>query len=285
MKREINKVLIIANLSKEGARALALDMEGYLVENNVSLEKHFFTGKPAPYTPQSGLDLVIVLGGDGTVLYSARLTAGMNVPLLAVNLGTFGFLAEVGSEEWKEALETYLSGGMVLSQRIMLNINVFRKGQVIDQRCCLNDAVITSTGLAKIVNLKVNISNQEVIEYRADGIILATPTGSTAYSMAAGGPILHPELAGVVVNPINPFTLSNRPLVVPAQEEITVIITEKQRTEVLLTIDGQDVIALLPEDQVVIRRNLCTANLISFKRRNFYEVVRMKLGWKGGPHD
>ncbi len=284
MKREINKVLIIANLSKHGSYELSHEIEAYLSKKSIIIEKHFFKGKPEIYEP-AGVDLVIVLGGDGTVLYSARLTAGLNIPILAVNLGTFGFLAEVSSGEWQEAIETYLSGGMVISQRIMLNINVFRDGKVVENRCCLNDTVITSTGRAKIVNLKVNISDQEVIEYRADGIILSTPTGSTAYSMAAGGPILHPELAAVIVNPINPFTLSNRPLVVPAQEEITVIVKKKQRTKVLLTIDGQDVIPLLPGDQVVVRRNLCTANIISFRRRNFYEVVRMKLGWKGGPHD
>ena len=284
MKREINKVLIIANLSKKGSYGLAHEIESYLALKGIGIDKHFFKGKPESYTP-SGIDLVIVLGGDGTVLYSARLTAGLNIPLLAVNLGTFGFLAEVSSGEWQEAIDCYLDGGMVISQRIMLNIHLFRDGEIIEHRCSLNDTVITSTGLAKIVNLKVNISDQEVIEYRADGIILSTPTGSTAYSMAAGGPILHPELAAVIVNPINPFTLSNRPLVVPAQEEITVIVQKKQRTEVLLTIDGQDVIPLLPGDQIVVRRNLCTANIISFKRRNFYEVVRMKLGWKGGPYD
>ena len=284
MKRLLNNVLIIANLSKKGSSELSGEIEAYLRELNVSIEKHQFSGKPEAFIP-SQADLVIVLGGDGTVLYSARLTSGMNIPLLAVNLGTFGFLAEVSSREWREAIEKYLDGGMVLSKRIMLNMNIIRSGKVIEHRCCLNDTVITSKGMAKIVNLKVNISDQEVIEYRADGIILATPTGSTAYSMAAGGPIVHPELAAVIINPINPFTLSNRPLVVPAQEEITVKVKKRQRTELVLTIDGQDVIPLEPEDEIVIRRNICTANIISFKRRNFYEVVRMKLGWKGGPHD
>lgn len=284
MKRELNNVLIIVNLSKKGALELSLELEEYLNDLGISSEKHHFSGKPEPFKPRSA-DVVIVLGGDGTVLYSARLISGMNIPILAVNLGTFGFLAEVSSREWREAIDRYLNGNMVISQRIMFNVNIIRKGRIIEERCCLNDCVITSTGMAKIVNLKVNISDQEVIAYRADGIILATPTGSTAYSMAAGGPIVHPELAAVIINPINPFTLSNRPLVVPAEEEITVLVKKQQRTDLVLTIDGQDVIPLLPGDKVMIRKNTCTANIVSFKRRNFYEVVRMKLGWKGGPHD
>jgi NAD+ kinase len=284
MKRNLEHVLIIVNLSKKGALELSNEVGAYFENRNISIEKNLFSGKPDTFVPQKA-DLAIVLGGDGTVLYSARLTAGMGIPILAVNLGTFGFLAEVSSEEWQEAIDRYLSGNMAISRRIMFNVNVLRQGTVVNSCCCLNDCVITSTGMAKIVNLKVNISDQEVIEYRADGIILATPTGSTAYSMAAGGPIVHPELAAVIINPINPFTLSNRPLVVPAEEEITVLVKQQQRTDLLLTIDGQDVVPLVPGDAVVIKKNYCTANIISFKRRNFYEVVRMKLGWKGGPYD
>ena len=284
MKRDIKNVLIIANLSKKGSQELSKELSSYLCSLGITIQTHFFSGEPEPFIP-SPADLAVVLGGDGTVLYSARLTVGMEIPILAVNLGTFGFLAEISSREWKEAIDRYLSGNMIISSRIMLNVNIIRSGRIIEKRCCLNDSVITSTGMAKIVNLKVNISDQEVIEYRADGIILATPTGSTAYSMAAGGPIVNPELAAVIINPINPFTLSNRPLVVPADEEITVIVKKQQRTDLVLTIDGQDVLPLVPGDEIVISRNLCTADIVSFRRRNFYEVVRRKLGWKGGPHD
>jgi len=284
MTATVKNVLIIANLSKKGAHQLTDEMSAYFDSLGIEIQKHVFSGKPEPFTPRPA-DLTVVLGGDGTVLYSARLTAGLNIPIFAVNLGTFGFLAEISSREWREAIERYFQGAMSLSRRVMFNISLIRKGEVIESHCCLNDGVIASTGMAKIVNLKVNISDQEVIGYRADGIILATPTGSTAYSMAAGGPIVHPELAAVIINPINPFTLSNRPLVVPADEEISIQVKKQQRTELVLTIDGQDVIPLLPGDEIVVRKNHCTADLISFKRRNFYEVVRMKLGWKGGPHD
>jgi NAD+ kinase len=280
----VKSALIITNLSKDRAAVLRDQIRTYLIDRGVQIHEHSFTGNPGKYEIEKS-DLAIVLGGDGTVLYSARLCVGMNMPILAVNLGTFGFLAEVNPDEWEQAFESYQNGTMGISHRIMLNTVLRRDGQDIASFCCLNDCVITSTGMAKIVNLKVNISNQEVIEYRADGIILATSTGSTAYSMAAGGPIVHPELSSMIVNPINPFTLSNRPLVIPADEEVTILVSKQQRTNLILTLDGQDVIPLLPGDEVITRKHNCSADLLSFKKMNFYEVVRKKLDWKGGPHD
>ncbi|MDC7240061.1 MAG: NAD(+)/NADH kinase [Spirochaetales bacterium] len=280
----VKSVLIISNLSKRGASELREEITAYLSKEGIKITEHCFNGQPGPYNVEKA-DLVIVLGGDGTVLYSARLCAGMNMPILAVNLGTFGFLAEVNPDEWLLAFDLYQMGRMGVSHRVMLNTSLRRKGEIIGSYCCLNDCVVTSTGMAKLVNLKVNISDQEVIEYRADGIILATSTGSTAYSMAAGGPILHPELPAMIVNPINPFTLSNRPLVIPPDEEVTVFIKEQQRTSLVLTLDGQDVIPLLPGDEVMTKRHSCSADILSFKKMNFYEVVRKKLNWKGGPRD
>jgi len=280
----VKSVLIITNLSKKRASQLREEILETLGRRDIKIVEHTFTGKPEKFTPEK-TDLIIVLGGDGTVLYSARLCAGMNIPILAVNLGTFGFLAEVNPEEWLQAFEMFQEGSMGTSHRIMLNTALIRNGKNIAEFCCLNDCVITSTGMAKIVNLKVNISDQEVIEYRADGIILATSTGSTAYSMAAGGPIVHPELSLIIVNPINPFTLSNRPLVIPADEQVTILVSEQQRTNLVLTLDGQDMIPLIPGDEVVTRKHHCSTDLLSFKKMNFYEVVRKKLNWKGGPHD
>jgi NAD+ kinase len=280
----VKSALIITNLSKERASSLHDQIMIYLVEKGIHVQEHSFDGNPGKFLLEKA-DLAIVLGGDGTVLYSARLCVGMNMPILAINLGTFGFLAEVNPDEWITAFESFQNGTMGISHRIMLNTVLRRDGKDIASFCCLNDCVISSTGMAKIVNLKVNISNQEVIEYRADGIILATSTGSTAYSMAAGGPIVHPELSSMVVNPINPFTLSNRPLVIPAEEEVTILVSQQQRTNLVLTLDGQDVIPLIPGDEVITRKHRYTADLLSFKKMNFYEVVRKKLDWKGGPHD
>ncbi|MDC7232376.1 MAG: NAD(+)/NADH kinase [Spirochaetales bacterium] len=280
----VKSVLVITNLSKNGAAGLRDEILSYMKSRDISVTEHCFEGSPAEFSVVK-CDLVIVLGGDGTVLYSARLCAGMDMPILAVNLGTFGFLAEIDPDKWLLAFDLFQMGKMGVSHRIMLHTVLKRDGKIHGEYCCLNDCVITSTGLAKIVNLKVNISDQEVIEYRADGIILATSTGSTAYSMAAGGPIVHPELSAVIVNPINPFTLSNRPLVIPSDEEVTVQVNRQQRTSLVLTLDGQDMIPLLPGDEVITSRHQCTADILSFKKMNFYEVVRKKLNWKGGPHD
>ena len=280
----VKSVFLITNLSKKHANELHSDICDFLKERGIRIYEHSFTAEPDSTTPPQA-DLVIVLGGDGTVLYSARLCAGMGMPILAVNLGTFGFLAEVNPTEWKWAFEMYEQGQMGLSHRVMLSATLKRRGKSIYNACCLNDCVITSTGIAKIVNLKVNISNQEVIKYRADGIILSTSTGSTAYSMAAGGPILHPELAAMILSPINPFTLSNRPLVIPADEEVTIIVGHKQRTDLVMTLDGQDMVELLPGDEVVTKRHSCSADLLSFTKMNFYEVVRKKLNWKGRLYD
>lgn len=280
----VKDVLIITNLSKNGADELREEILIYMDKNNINVYEHCFEGSPGEFSVKDA-DLAIVLGGDGTVLYSARLCAGKNMPILAVNLGTFGFLAEVNPDEWLLAFDMYQMGNMGISHRIMLNTALRRDGEIVGRYCSLNDCVITSTGMAKIVNLKVNISNQEVIEYRADGIILATSTGSTAYSMAAGGPIIHPEVSAMIVNPINPFTLSNRPLVIPPDEEVNVLINQQQRTSLVLTLDGQDVIPLFPGDEVITRKHEFSADILSFKKMNFYEVVRKKLDWKGGPRD
>ena len=280
----VKSVLIITNLSKDRASGLREEIIAYMNKHDITVSEHCFEGSPGDFSAVKA-DLAIVLGGDGTVLYSARLCAGMDMPILAVNLGTFGFLAEVNPDEWLLAFDLFRMGKMGISHRIMLNTALKREGEILGYYCCLNDCVITSTGMAKIVNLKVNISNQEVIEYRADGIILATATGSTAYSMAAGGPIIHPELSAMIVNPINPFTLSNRPLVIPADEEVTVFVNRQQRTSLVLTLDGQDVIPLLPGDEVITKKHHYSADILSFKKMNFYEVVRKKLDWKGGPRD
>jgi len=248
--------------------------------HNIKIYEHTFVGKPGKFEVIR-TDLAIVLGGDGTVLYSARLCARQKIPILAVNLGTFGFLAEVNPDEWLLAFELFQQDKMNVSHRIMLNTKLKRDNKVIGSFCSLNDCVISSTGMAKIVNLRVNISHHEVVEYGADGIILATSTGSTAYSMAAGGPIMHPELSTIIINPINPFTLSNRPLVIPADEEVIILISKQQQTSLVLTLDGQDVIPLLPGDEVITSQHRDLANILSFKRMNFYEVVRKKLYWKG----
>ena len=229
-------------------------------------------------------DLAITLGGDGTLLYGARRLAGCNVPILAVNLGDFGFITEISSSEWVDALGSYLEGRLGVSKRIMFDAELRRGEKTLQKFSGLNDAVVRAGDFARIITLRVHLSNTYVARYRADGLIVATPTGSTAYSMSAGGPILHPEMDAFILNPICPFTLSDRPIVIPGSEICTLEIEEIQRTEIVLVIDGQESCKLEPKDRVVFRKSAKHTLIIQSNKRNFYEVLRSKLNWAGEPN-
>ncbi len=281
---ELKKVLVISNLDKPGTSGLKNQVGSWFSRKGMQVYYHSFRGSPDRFYPPS-VDLIVVLGGDGTVLYSARLCSPVNAPLLGINFGTFGFLAEVDPEEWEQALELCIQGKLESSSRIMLDICLERDGEVLYSGTCLNDVVVSSSGRRKIVNLSLCISGRDVMDYRADGLIIATPTGSTAYSMAAGGPILQPELSSVVINPINPFSLSNRALLIPAEDNIMIHLGSYQQTDLALTVDGQEIFTLKPEDRVFIKKHGQCLTLLSFSRMKFYEVLRNKLNWKGRPHD
>jgi NAD+ kinase len=269
-------------LLKDDAQGLAEDIRTHLEANDIDVVVFGFKGKPAqPHLDD--FDLAISLGGDGTVLFSSRILSSRNIPILAVNLGDFGFITEVSKNEWLDAFEKYRSGLLDVGNRILLSVVVVRNGHEIGHFTGLNDAVVSGAGISKIVKLSVSLSDVELGRYRADGIIVATPTGSTAYSAAAGGPILYPELDAMIINPICPFTLSHRPIVVPGAERICIDVEPQQRTKVILTVDGQTVTPLLPEDTVRIERSPVRARIIRSSRRTFYEVLRSKLNWSGGP--
>jgi len=229
------------------------------------------------------IDLAISLGGDGTILSSARLAAPYDIPILPVNLGDFGFITEVAQNEWEQVFEKYQQGFLGISKHIMVDVRVIRNGVETAAFTGLNDAVISAAGISKLVRLYLSISSTEVGKYRADGIIIATPTGSTAYSASAGGPILDPEMEAMIINPICPFTLSNRPLVIQGDSHIFITVQEEQRTDVILTVDGQETFELLPNDTVEIVQAAKKALIIRSDKRNFFEVLRSKLNWSGGP--
>jgi NAD+ kinase len=233
------------------------------------------------------------LGGDGTVLYTARCLAPLGVPILPVNLGTLGFIAGVDRDEWVNVFEQWNNGKIIPSPRCMLKVSVERSSKIIIENICLNDTVISASGIAKLIKLDVHLnsckqekSNSKINgiplgSYRCDGLIIATPTGSTAYSMAAGGPILDPEMEAVIINPICPFALSNRPFVLPSRQGIIVTVTEQQRSGVLLTIDGQDTFDLQCSDKIYIQQTLQPALLIFADRHIYYSALRNKLFWSG----
>jgi len=237
-------------------------------------------------TLATDVDMVLVLGGDGTLIGMAdRIAeAGADTPVLGVNFGSLGFLTEVTLPELYRSLEHAVNGRAHIEERMMLRATTSLDGQVLSRAMALNDAVVTKTARSRMLDLSVYVGDDFVTRVRADGLIIATPTGSTAYNLAAGGPVLHPEMDAMVLNPICPFTLSNRPLVVPGSEHIDVVVEETKRTGVMLTVDGQETFILQADDRVSFTHSDRRALIYTPEYLGFYEVLREKLNWSGGPH-
>lgn len=286
MKRKIKKVLVVVNKNKDLTKTVAEEVHDFLGRKGIGFEiyslpeRAHLSKKPLPHK----IDLALSLGGDGTLLFCSQLLAGKDIPILAVNLGNFGFITEVGRTEWKEIFTKYENGLAPISERIMLDVEVKRRGKRVASFLGLNEGVIISAGMAKLVRLEAFLSHTYIGRYRADGIIIATPTGSTAYSLSAGGPILYPEMEAFILCPICPFSLAHRPLVVPATEDIEILLEQGQRTKIILTVDGQSEFLLKENDSVIFRKSRHTAQIIHSDKRNFYEVLRQKLSWSGEPN-
>ena len=225
----------------------------------------------------SQVDLLIVLGGDGTLLSMARAVGDLGVPLLGVNLGGLGFLTATTLDEMLPALEAYLAGRMTIEERMLLAARVIRNGQPLCEYAALNDVVITKSAMSRIINLHVAVEGGHATAYRADGLIVSTPTGSTAYCLSAGGPILFPTMDAIVLVPIASHTLTNRPIVLPATQRIEVTLMTDQ--EVMLTIDGQVGVPLRERDVVEISKAPGRVRLVRFPRTDFFSVLRTKLKW------
>ncbi|PYV20012.1 MAG: NAD(+) kinase [Acidobacteria bacterium] len=222
-------------------------------------------------------EAVAVFGGDGTLLYAARLVAGSTTPILGINLGSLGFLTEVKLEDTRTALEALLSGRYALEERMLLDVDVLRGDRPVDRFRALNDVVINKGALARIIEMEVTVDGQLVAVFRADGLILSTPTGSTAYSLSAGGPVLHPTLEAFIITPICPHTLTNRPVVVSERSRIAV--TLRHGSDVMLTVDGQVGIRLEPSDRLMLARSGAAIRLVQPAGNRFFKVLREKLKW------
>lgn len=224
------------------------------------------------------VDLMLVLGGDGTMIATGRMLGDNQVPVIGVNYGGLGYLAEFPIEELFPALEAILAGQYQVQQRLMLRVELWRGEELVTQNRVLNDVVVNKSALARIIEIEAYLSDQYVSSFRADGLIVATPTGSTAYNLSAGGPIIFPSMNAMVITPICPFTLSNRPIVVPDDSVIEVrLITENE--EVALTLDGQVGFSLQAGDRILIRKSNTAFNLVQPPNRNYFEVLRNKLKW------
>jgi NAD+ kinase len=222
-------------------------------------------------------DLLIVLGGDGTLLSMARAVGDLGVPIMGVNLGGLGFLTATTLDEMLPSLEDALEGRMVVEERMMLAARVVRNGAVVCEHMALNDMVITKSAMSRIISLTVSVEGQYATAYRADGLILSTPTGSTAYNLSAGGPIVAPSVDAIVLTPICSHTLTNRPLVLPAAHRIEVTILSDQ--EIMLTVDGQVGVGLRERDVVQMVKAIPHIRLIRFPQKDFFSVLRTKLKW------
>ena len=222
--------------------------------------------------------LIIVLGGDGTLLSAARALHGQNVPILAVNLGGLGFLTSVTLDELYPLLEQVLKDEHRLGERMILEAEILRSGKAAERERALNEAVANKAALARMLDFDVFVDSRHVGRYRADGIIVATPTGSTAYSLAAGGPIIQPDLDAFVITPICPHMLTNRPLVIPDTSRVELDFTAAHEP-VYLTLDGQTGFQLEPQDHVVITKSSSKVKFVRPPRKTYYEVLRNKLRW------
>ena len=224
------------------------------------------------------VDLILVLGGDGTMIATARMVGDTDVPVMGVNYGGLGYLAEFRIEELFPALESILRGEYKLEKRVMLAVELFRGEDNVSRNRVLNDVVINKSALARIIEIEAYLNRQFVNSFRADGLIVSTPTGSTAYNLSAGGPVIYPSMNAIVITPICPFTLSNRPIVVPDDAEIELRLKTEEE-EVALTLDGQVGFPLKVEDRVVIRKSQTTFNIVQPTNRNYFDVLRDKLRW------
>ena len=282
----ISSVTVIAKRGAKDARAAAHRCARFLEERGVAVTFDPETARSLgrrrdariPGGAKAPSDLYVVIGGDGTLLMAARSLAARPRPILGINLGGLGFLTETGPDEMEEALAGILAGRYALDRRIGLEVSVVRGGRTIMRQVTLNDAVINKGALARIIELRLSIDRDPVTTYKSDGLIISTPTGSTAYSLSAGGPIVHPHLKAFVITPICPHTLSMRPLVVP-DGSIADVSLRTGDSEVYLTLDGQVGRPLKLKDRVRVRRSPGPVLMVRSPRKSYFEVLRRKLHW------
>ena len=279
----MKKALLIINVSKDESMTLASEIAAYLKNKGLQTEYFSFDGF-VDNTDFKGYDFVISLGGDGTVLYAARNASKYGIPVFPVNLGEFGFIASVQPDEWKKELNTFLEGNAVFEKRSMLKVQVFREGKNVYSSLSLNDAVISATRGVATIMLSVKRNDLPLCRLKADGLILSTPTGSTSYSAAAGGPIVSPDLEAFVLTPLNSFSLSSRPVVLSPDSKLEVTVEKCRAREINIAVDGQEPFPLKLGDEILVVMNKKKAKLVAGSAEKFYNALRSKLNWSGVPH-
>lgn len=272
--KTFERVAVVGKRESEDAERTALEVAEWLRRRD--LEVVVCSGLELPAAAE-GCDLVVVLGGDGTLLSAARSLAAP-VAILAVNLGNLGFLSEIGREELYPTLVEVLAGRSTIEVRSLMDLQLVRANGEIENYRLFNDAVIAKSALSRIIELTLRVEGELVATYRSDGLIISTPTGSTAYNLSAGGPIVNPTLPVAVLTPICPHTFSLRPIVVPDSNTVEVTL-DTQQEKVFLTIDGQEGTQLAYRDRVRLRRSELEVHLVKVSGRSFYDSLRHKLHW------
>lgn len=288
-KKKIKKVAIVAKAHAKEATDVVRDLGKWLTDRGIgyALESALAAkvGTGASFSidkvPKDA-DMYIVLGGDGTLLSVARALRSRQVPILGVNLGSLGFLTDVALKDIYQTLESIAAGDVKIEQRTLLTAELLRKGETVLTERVFNDVVITKGAIARIVEVGVDVDDQFVAIVRADGVIVATPTGSTAYSLAAGGPILHPALDAMILTPICPHTLTYRPVVIPDRSVVELTL-RGDPGEVYATFDGQVSEPMKPGDTIRVRKSRTTVKLVSQADKNYFQVLRHKLRWAERP--
>jgi NAD+ kinase len=280
----MKKIHIVCKKKKDDAIKLAQHIiDEFGKDNDIYLDEG--SARSLGYEKQveiehigEGANFIIVLGGDGTLLSVSRHGSGNDVPILGINLGSLGFLTESSVEELPAMLNAVMKGRYNISKRIMIDVSVNREKEKVFEFTILNDAVITKDALARIIDIETYVNNDYLATFRGDGLILSTPTGSTGYSLSAGGPILYPSLKNIIVTPICPHTLTNRPIILPENTTIRAILLSRDE-RVVLTLDGQIGFPLEYGDEVVVKQSSRIVSLIKSSSKGYFEILRTKLKW------
>ena len=279
----MKKVLIIVNISKSESLSLSTQISEFLNSRGIECDSLNFDGFNQN-TSLNQYEFVITLGGDGTVLYAARNCVDYDIPVFPVNLGQFGFMASVQQNEWKASLEQFLNGKAPFQNRSMLSTKLYRDGKLISEGLGLNDVVISAKHTARTVAMDVLFGGDHLCRLKSDGVIICTPTGSTAYSASAGGPIVDPVLDAIVMTPINSFSLSSRPIVLRPDGILSINIQPCRTKEICMIIDGQEPVNLIAGDRIDIKMLDKKIKLICCTHEKFFNALRSKLNWRGEPY-
>jgi len=285
MNNSIKKIGLIFKWHDERVPTIVNDIIPWLQARDVEVFIDETTAKQFPVRTSvvptdklaENVDVIGVFGGDGTLLHATRLVGSTGVPIIGINLGSLGFLTKFKIEEMHAAFDGLLKGQYQLQERMLLDVEVVKADKTVARYRALNDAVINKGALARIIDLEISINSQPILVTRADGLIISTPTGSTAYSLAAGGPILYPTLDAILIAPICPHALSNRPVVIPNHDVVQ--ITLRRGNDVMLTVDGQVGMPLLEQDCLRISRAQSVMRLVLPPDSSFFDLLREKLRW------